>query len=158
MSKPHPAIPLNCYIILSAKITTSKFHWLTNYKDIKTKCRLCSCLIVFIAWRFSQSCWFFRPSFVNDCPLVSLSFTLLLPKFKVLCTDSVWLGGGGGVLIGVGDHILQEFQHSLSDQIQNQCADPPVSPCRQVKIIWTIRSPSLLPTGIGEWYSQIISI
>jgi hypothetical protein len=37
---------------------------------------------------------------------------------KQLYTDSVWLGGGG-VLSCVGDHILHEFNHSVSDQTQN---------------------------------------
>jgi hypothetical protein len=29
--------------------------------------------------------------------------------FNPVYTDSVWLGGGGGLLSPVGDHILQEF-------------------------------------------------
>ncbi len=50
-------------------------HGVVNYKDTKRKCRhlknwpvmgLCGrCLLEFIDWRYSQSCWYFRPSFVN---------------------------------------------------------------------------------------------
>jgi hypothetical protein len=35
---------------------------------------------------------------------------------------------------------------------------PPLSPWRQVEIIWTSKLPPLLPTEIGEWYSRTISI
>jgi hypothetical protein len=49
-------------------------------------------------------------------PLPHLPFSLVqpppplpLPCVKVQNTDSVWLGGGVGVLSPVGDHILQEF-------------------------------------------------
>jgi hypothetical protein len=69
------------------------------------------CFIEVIDWRSSQSCWHFRPSFVNYCPCKLLSDSpppSPLPKVKVQ-TDSVWLGGGGGGLSCVGDHILQEF-------------------------------------------------
>ncbi len=44
---------------------------------------------------------------------LSLWFTSPIPppllKVKVQYTDSVWLGGGGGVLNCVGGHILLEF-------------------------------------------------
>jgi hypothetical protein len=60
------------------------FHRLINFKDTKTKCRhikkwtcikgLCGrCLSEFIDWRYSQSCWYFRPIFVNYCPFNLLS-------------------------------------------------------------------------------------
>ncbi len=51
------------------------FHVLINYKDTKTKCRLYRCLIEFIDRRYSQSCWYFRPSFVNHCPSNLLSYS-----------------------------------------------------------------------------------
>jgi hypothetical protein len=35
---------------------TGKTLNIINYKDTKTKCRLCLCLIESIDWRFSQSC------------------------------------------------------------------------------------------------------
>jgi hypothetical protein len=47
-------------------------HGLINYKDTKTKFRHLEKLTckgtlrqVFIYWRNSQPCWYFRPSFVN---------------------------------------------------------------------------------------------
>ncbi len=88
-------------------------HGLINYKDTKTKCRLYWCLKEFIDWRYSQSCWYFRPSFVNYCPLtfslVYLTHPSPLPKsHSTVYTNSVWLGGGV-VLSCVGDHILQGF-------------------------------------------------
>ncbi len=42
-------------------------HRLINYKDTKTKCRLYCCFLEFITWRYSQSCWYFRPSLMNYC-------------------------------------------------------------------------------------------
>jgi hypothetical protein len=51
-------------------------HGLINYKDTKTKCRLYWCSVEFIDLRYSQSCWNFRPSFVNYC---SLTFFLVHP-------------------------------------------------------------------------------
>jgi hypothetical protein len=54
----------------------------------------------FIDWRYSQSCWYFRPSFVNYCPSNILFGSPLpplpLPNVQVQYTDCVWLGGGGG--------------------------------------------------------------
>ncbi len=75
-------------------------HGLINYKDTKTECRLYWCLREFK--RYSQSCWYFRPSFVNCCPSSSnlLSGSTLPPPSlcqSTVYTDSVWLGGGGGV-------------------------------------------------------------
>jgi hypothetical protein len=67
---------------------------------------------------------------VFSTPLVSccsstFSLTSLSPpppspsqSKRTVNTDSVWLWeGGGGVLICVLDHILQEFKHSVSDLI-----------------------------------------
>jgi hypothetical protein len=61
--------------------------------DIKAKCvniknahvkRLCGrCLSEFIDWRYSQSCWYFRPSFVNCCPSNLLSGSTFLTPFPV---------------------------------------------------------------------------
>jgi hypothetical protein len=81
-----------CYVLFSISHNicgelTTKFlgghHGLINYIDTKAKCRylkkwsvkgLCGrCLSEFIDWRYSQSCWYFRPSFVNCCPSPLLS-------------------------------------------------------------------------------------
>jgi hypothetical protein len=48
----------------------------------------------------------------NTCVLLPLYLLSDLPPSQTKCTvytDSVWLGGGGGVLNCVVDHILQEF-------------------------------------------------
>jgi hypothetical protein len=67
----------------------------------------------FIDWRYSLSCWYLRPSFVNCCHSNLLSGSPLpLPLSQsqsTVFTDSVWLGGGGLMLSCVGDHILYEF-------------------------------------------------
>ncbi len=52
----------------------------------------------FIDWRDSQSCWYFRPSFVAVAPT---SLFQIPPTPSSLCqstvhTDGVWPGGGGG--------------------------------------------------------------
>jgi hypothetical protein len=70
----------------------------------------CMELIEFRDWRYSQSCWYFRPSFVNHCSSNLLSG--LRPHFskskysiyKQCVAGRRW---GGGVLSCVGDHILQ---------------------------------------------------
>ncbi len=98
-------------------------HGLIDYKVIKAKCRHLKNLPVhctetlrqvFIR-RYSQSCLYFRPSFVNCCPSNLLSGSTLPPSpFPVskycICRQCV-AGGGGGErgLSPVGDHILQEF-------------------------------------------------
>jgi hypothetical protein len=65
-------------------------HGLINYKDTNTKCRLYWCLIEFLDWRYSQSCWYFRPSFVNYCPSNLLSGSP--PPLPVhVNADSLWL-------------------------------------------------------------------
>ncbi len=50
-------------------------------ETIKTQnpiCRLFWCLIVFIDWRYNQSCWYFRPLLWTVAPLPSL-FSLTSP-------------------------------------------------------------------------------
>ncbi len=67
-------------------------------------------LPVFIDWRYSHSCWYFRPSFVNCCPSNLFSVHISpLPCVKVLCVQTVYDWEGVVVLSPVGDHILQEF-------------------------------------------------
>jgi hypothetical protein len=41
----------------------------------------------FIDCRYSWSCWYFRPSFVNCCPSILLWFTLPPPFPPSLCDD-----------------------------------------------------------------------
>jgi hypothetical protein len=95
------------------------------YKDTKTTCRhlknwpskrICDrCLLEFIHWRRGQSCWYFRPSFVNYCPYNLLSVHLPHPPpppLKVQYRYSIQTvcgREGVGMLSPVGDHILQEF-------------------------------------------------
>jgi hypothetical protein len=86
-------------------------HGLINYKDTKSKFRLHLCLIEFINWRYSQSCWYFRPSFVKYCPCNLLSGSpppvppSPFPKSKYnIYRQSVsgkgwWKGGGCWVVL-----------------------------------------------------------
>ncbi len=71
-------------------------HGLINYTDTKAKfchlkkftCkeRLCGrCLSEFIGWRYSQSCWYFQPSFVNCRPSNLLSGSTLPPAPPLFC-------------------------------------------------------------------------
>jgi hypothetical protein len=76
---------------------------LTNYKDTKTKCRLYCCFIELIDWRYSLSCWYFRPSLVDCCPSNLLSGSpglvhLPPPFLKSEYSKYRVCGGGGGVL------------------------------------------------------------
>jgi hypothetical protein len=104
-------------LCLSAKSSAFVFcrslHGLINYIDAKAKCRhlkkfTCGrCLSVFIdRKRYSQSCWNFRPSFVNCSPSNLLSGSTLAPPLLcvkvpyILYVQTVcgWEGGGCGVL------------------------------------------------------------
>jgi hypothetical protein len=80
-----PCARLSCYYFL---------HGLINHIGTKAKCRhlnkltckgtLQQCLSEFIDWKYSQSCWYFRLSFVNCCPSNLLSgSTLPSPPFPV---------------------------------------------------------------------------
>jgi hypothetical protein len=85
---------------------------MTYFKKFTVKGLCGRCLLEFLDWRYSQSCWYFRPSFVNYCPSNFLSGSPPPPPSlcqSTIYTDRVWLGGDGGVLRCVGDHILQEF-------------------------------------------------
>jgi hypothetical protein len=64
----------------------------------------------FIDWRYYQSCWYSRLSFVTVAPVTFSLVQLSLPP-PLLPHFPVWLGGGGGwgVLSPVGNHILKEF-------------------------------------------------
>ncbi len=88
-------------------------HRLINHKDTKTKSRLYWCLIEFIVWRYSQSCWYFRPSFVNFCPSNLLSRSPLppppFPKSKYSIYRQCVAGSRWGMLSCVGDHNRQEL-------------------------------------------------
>jgi hypothetical protein len=106
--------PFTTPIIGKARVHIFQYrkHGLINYKDTKTKCRLYRCFIEFIDWRYSQSCWYFRPSFLNYCPSNLLSGSppppLPLPKVKVQYIQfrQCVAGRGWGVLSCVEDHIL----------------------------------------------------
>ncbi len=117
------------------QFTTSPFFyvsWTNNYIDNKAKCRhlknwsvkgLCGwCLSELIDWRYGQSCWYFRHSFVNCCPLtfslVQLPPPLSCVKVQRIQTVCGWEGVGGVESCwSLGDHILQEV-NTVSDQIQ----------------------------------------
>jgi hypothetical protein len=71
---------LNFVDILEATAGKSRIRiriWNTASMDegtIKTprrKCRLYWCLIEFIDWKYSQSCWYFRPALCSIAPLTS---------------------------------------------------------------------------------------
>ncbi len=101
-------------------ISLGQTQGLINDIDTKAKCRhlkkwtlkeLCGrCLSEVTDWIYSVSCCYFGPSFVNCFPFNLLSgSTPPHPPFPcqcTVCTDSVWLGVGGGC---VGDQILQSL-------------------------------------------------
>jgi hypothetical protein len=84
-------------------------HGLINYVDTKVLCRhkenwpvkvTCGkCFSEFIDWRYSQSCWYFWPSFVTCCPYNLLSSSTLPPSplyvwISILYTRIQCVGGG----------------------------------------------------------------
>ncbi len=113
---PHFSIIYNDFTIVCWGRDIIASHWIMDEGlegTIKTqhpKCRLYWCLMKFIDWRYSQSCWYFRPLLWTVAPLPSLwpPPPPPLPKVNVQYTDSVWLWGGPWV-VHIVDHILQEF-------------------------------------------------
>jgi hypothetical protein len=105
------------YEITSVKLPTLRLKVFCVFADIakdgliynidtKAKCRHliklnCICLSELIDWRYSQSCWYFRPSFGNCCPSNLLSGPTFppspLPCVKVQYLQRVcdWKGVGG---------------------------------------------------------------
>ncbi len=78
---------------------------MSSYKKWSLKGLCGRCLLEFIDWRYSQSYWYFRPSFVNCCPSNFLSGSTLLPPSPLPCvnkytvyTYTVCKGGRYGVL------------------------------------------------------------
>jgi hypothetical protein len=113
-AKPEPLSPPPWLLPRGGKIrgpgtllNIMRVHGLINYKDTKTKCRLYWLLTEFIDWRYSRSCWYFRPSFVNYCVSNLLSASpplhhpppLPFPKSKYriyrhCVAGREWEGGG----------------------------------------------------------------
>ncbi len=89
------------------------------------------CLSEFIDWRYSQSYWYFRHSFVNCCPSNFLSGSTLPPppfpvsKYSIYRQYSMWLGRGRGVSSLVVHHILQEFNTWHMTDSTYKIATPP---------------------------------
>ncbi len=78
-------------------------HGIINFVDTKAKCRhlknfTCKgrCLSGFTDWRNRQSCWYFRPSFVNCCPFNLLSGSTVPPPSLRQSADIQTVRGGGG--------------------------------------------------------------
>ncbi len=78
-------------------------------KTQNPKCRLHWCLVEFIDWRYSQSCWYFRPLLWPVAPLSSLWPPPPLPPPQSKRTVCGSGGGRGGCVSCFVDHILQEF-------------------------------------------------
>jgi hypothetical protein len=59
-----PAVPLLMVRFCGTTPNSTSLGKIMDERTIKTsspKCRLYWCLIEFIDWRYSQSCWYFRP-------------------------------------------------------------------------------------------------
>ncbi len=128
-------------------------HELINNIGTKPKCRhlkkltvkgLCGrCLSEFIDWRYCQSCWYFRPSFVNWCPSNLLSGSTLSPlppspvsKYSIYrqCVAEM----GWGVLIPVG--FCRSFTLYLTRFIIYKIARPPQTKPRSGGGLWHINT------------------
>ncbi len=124
MDERHP------HIHLGNRDTLVYNHGLINYKDNKTKCLkklTCEGTLrqVFIrVYRHSQSCWYFRPSFMNYCPSNLLSRSPFLPfpvsKYSIYrqCV------AGKGVLSCVGDLFCMSLTPDQIQKLQNWLTTP----------------------------------
>ncbi len=97
------------FCICETRSSKTSNHGLNIYIETKAKCRhlkkwpengFCGrCLTEFIDWRYSQSCWYFRPSFVNCCPsnllVVQLSPLPCVNKYTYLYTRCIVCKEGG---------------------------------------------------------------
>ncbi len=68
-----------------------KTHGPKTVKTSNLKCRLYWCLIEFIDWRHSQSCWYFRPLLWTSAPLTFLLVDLPPPPPPAIL---VWISTG----------------------------------------------------------------
>ncbi len=76
--------PVNLPFFLSVTSTGSASGFPMNQISIKTpnpKCRLYWCLLDLIDWRYSQSCWYFRPALWSMAPL---TFFLVYSVYGVM--------------------------------------------------------------------------
>ncbi len=87
----------NLHFQKMSKPLHSSDHGIINYIDTKAKYRqqknllvkgLCGRCLQSL-WRYSQSCWYFRPSFVNCCPSNLLCGSSLSPSS--LCQSTVYI-------------------------------------------------------------------
>jgi hypothetical protein len=119
----------------------------------------------FIDWRYSQSCWYFDPPFVNCCPSNLLSGSTPPPPLPAsLCQSTAiqtvcgW--EGVGVLSPVGGHILQKcntlyltrfrtYKIAIPPQTKTQERRGPqqINTCRKVPF-----QDNLLDDNILLWY------
>ncbi len=75
---------------------------MSSSKKLICKGRCGRCIWEFIEWRYIQSCWYFRPSFVNCCPSPFLSgSTLPLPCMNKDTIYTYTLQCVRGVVYGV---------------------------------------------------------
>ncbi len=61
-------------------------------KTPNPKCRLCWCLIEFIDWRHSQSCWYFRSALRTIAPLTSLWLASSRPPLPCTWISKLYTG------------------------------------------------------------------
>jgi hypothetical protein len=117
-------------------------------KTQNPKCRLHWCLKEFLAWRHSQSCWYFYDPSCELLPLYLLSHhprPSPLRKVNVQCTvyRQRMAVGGGGVLICVVDYILQEFNTLFLTRFRTcKIATPPQTktPVKTIFVDWCLYS------------------
>jgi hypothetical protein len=105
-----------------------------SIKTPNPKCRLYWCLIEFIEWRFSQSCWYFRPLLLTSAPL-TFSLVRLPPSPPPLCVNKYrgmslqYTGCNGGGGIGLcGEHIQELYTLYLTRFRIYKVALPPRGP------------------------------
>jgi hypothetical protein len=98
---PHLLVLLRCLpLLINTRSLETKLIPMDEgtIKTQNPKCRLYWCLIEFIDWRYSQSCWYFRPL----CELVPLYLLSDLPhpsptsQSKRTVYETVFGCGGGG--------------------------------------------------------------
>ncbi len=125
-------------------------------RGVIPQCRLYWCFIKFIDWRYSQSCWYFRPLLWTVAPLLFLWPPLPLPPPSQSKHTVYRQCVAVGVLSCVVGHILHEFNTQYRARFRTyKIATPPQTktPVKTTFRDWCLYSPFIHAPRYYDWTS-----